>query len=103
MESKNSTGGATSSKREVVRAVAGVGGVRSSDDPVPDLWFGEPTEERRDATCSAVRKSSEGLVTDLWATSANNVLELQIHAGAAAASCRARNSESRMWKTACPV
>jgi group II intron reverse transcriptase/maturase len=37
-----------------------VGGVRSSDDPAPDLWFGQPAEERRDATCSAEVKSNEG-------------------------------------------
>jgi group II intron reverse transcriptase/maturase len=57
---EDSTGGATSAKREAVRAVAEVGGVRSSDDPVPDLWFGEHTEERRDATCSAGKKRREG-------------------------------------------
>jgi len=37
-----------------------VGGVRSSDDPVPDLWSGQPAEERRDATCSAGEKRREG-------------------------------------------
>ena len=41
--------------------MTGVGGVRSSDDTVPDLWWsGELTEERRDATCSAEVKSSKG-------------------------------------------
>jgi hypothetical protein len=40
-----------------------VGGVRSSDDPAPDLWFGQPAGERRDATCSAARKHNEELVT----------------------------------------
>ena len=40
--------------------MAEVGGVRSSVDPVLDLWFGENTGERRDATCSAVRRSNEG-------------------------------------------
>jgi RNA-directed DNA polymerase len=60
MASKDSTGGATSQKGEAVRATAGVGGVRSSDDPAPDLWFGKPAEERRDATCSAEVKSNEG-------------------------------------------
>ena len=58
-----STGGATSSKREAVEAMAEVGGVRSSDDPAPDLWFGQPAEERRDATCSAARTRNEELVT----------------------------------------
>ena len=57
---QNSTGGATPQKGEAVRAMAGVGGVRSSDDPVPDLWFGQPTEERRDATCSAEVKRDKG-------------------------------------------
>jgi RNA-directed DNA polymerase len=60
MASKDSTGGATPSKGKAARAVPEVGGVRSSDDPVPDLWSGEPAEERRDATCSAEVKSSEG-------------------------------------------
>jgi RNA-directed DNA polymerase len=57
---EDSTGGTTPSKGEAVRAVAEVGGVRSSDDPVLDLWFGQPTGERRDATCSAEVKRNEG-------------------------------------------
>ena len=57
---QDSTGGATPAKGEAARAVAGVGGVRSSDDPVPDLWFGQPAGERRDATCSAGGKRREG-------------------------------------------
>jgi RNA-directed DNA polymerase len=60
MASKDSTGGATPSKEKATRAMAEVGGVRSSDDPVPDLWSEQPAEERRDATCSAEVKSSEG-------------------------------------------
>src|SRR6266704_945520 len=60
MASESSTGGTTSSKREAAQALAEVGGVRSSDDPVPDLWFGQPAGERRDATCSAARKRNEG-------------------------------------------
>jgi hypothetical protein len=64
MENKqNSTGGTTPQKGEAVEAMAGVGGVRSSDEPVPDLWFGQPTEERRDTTCSAARMRNEELVT----------------------------------------
>ena len=63
MVSKDSTGGATPSKGEAVRARAEVGGVRSSADPAPDLWFGQPAEERRDATCSAVGKRNKELVT----------------------------------------
>src|SRR5215218_5291439 len=58
---KDSTSDATGSKREVARAMTEVGGVRSSDDSVPDLHgSGELTEERRDATCSAEVKSSKG-------------------------------------------
>jgi RNA-directed DNA polymerase len=57
---QNSTGGTTSSKREAARAVTEVGGVRSSDEIVPDLWSGEHTMERRDATCSAGVKRREG-------------------------------------------
>jgi RNA-directed DNA polymerase len=57
---EDSTDGTTPAKGEAVRATAGVGGVRSSDDAVPDLWFGEPAEERRDATCSAGEKRREG-------------------------------------------
>jgi RNA-directed DNA polymerase len=56
----DSTGGATPHRGKAVRAMTGVGGVRSSDDSVPDLWFGERTEERRDATCSAGVKRREG-------------------------------------------
>jgi RNA-directed DNA polymerase len=57
---QNSTAGATSETKKTVRAVAEVGGVRSSDDPVLDLWFGQYAEERRDATCSAEVKRKEG-------------------------------------------
>jgi len=57
---QDSTGGTTPTKGKAVRAMTEVGGVRSSDDPMPDLWAGEPMEERRDATCSAEVKSSEG-------------------------------------------
>ena len=57
---EDSTGGTTPAKGEAARATAGVGGVRSSDDPAPDLWFGELAGERRDATCSAGGKSREG-------------------------------------------
>src|ERR1017187_6370494 len=57
---QDSTSGTTPQKGKAVRAMTGVGGVRSSDDPVPDLWFGQPTEERRDATCSAESKRREG-------------------------------------------
>jgi RNA-directed DNA polymerase len=60
---QDSTGGATSSKREADQVMAEVGGVRSSDDPAPGpavAGFEQPAEERRDATCSAEVKSSEG-------------------------------------------
>ncbi len=39
---QGSTGDATPTTEKVVRAVTEVGGVRSSDDPVPDQWFGQP-------------------------------------------------------------
>ena len=94
---QNSTGGPTSSKREAVEAMAGVGGVRSSEEAAPDLWWsGQNAEERRDATCSAARKRNEGLVTAPWAISAKNVRELQPHAGIEASGRDERNSESRM-------
>src|SRR6478752_1023425 len=57
---EDSTGGTTSLTRKAVRAVTEVGGVRSSEDPVADHWSAQPTEERRDATCSAGEKSREG-------------------------------------------
>jgi RNA-directed DNA polymerase len=57
---EDSTGGATPAKGKAVRARAEVGGVRSSEDTAPDLWFGEPAEERRDATCSAGKQRREG-------------------------------------------
>ncbi len=57
---QDSTGGTTPQKGEAERAMTGVGGVRSSLEAVPDLWSGEPTEEPRDATCSAEVKSREG-------------------------------------------
>jgi hypothetical protein len=60
MASKDSTCGATPSKGKAARAVTEVGGVRSSDDPAPELWFGQRAEERRDATCSAEVKRNEG-------------------------------------------
>ena len=56
----DSTGGTTPAKEEAARAMSEVGGVRSSDDPMPDLWFGENMEERRDATCSVGQKRREG-------------------------------------------
>jgi len=61
MENKqNSTGGTTPQKGKAAQAMAGVGGVRSSDEAAPDLWFGQSAEERRDATCSAESKRNEG-------------------------------------------
>jgi group II intron reverse transcriptase/maturase len=57
---QDSTDGTTSSKGKAERVMAEVGGVRSSEDTVPDLWFGQPAEERRDATCSAGKKRREG-------------------------------------------
>ena len=60
MASKEDSTGGTTPKGKAVRASAGVGGVRSSDEAVPDLWFGQPAAERRDATCSAGEKRREG-------------------------------------------
>src|ERR1700709_1943781 len=56
----DSTSGATSPKEGGRAARAEVGGVRSSVDPMLDLWFGENMGERRDATCSAVEQRNEG-------------------------------------------
>src|SRR3954452_20043947 len=56
----DSTNGATSPKEGGRAVVAEVGGVRSSVDPMLDLWFGENMGERRDATCSAAQKRNEG-------------------------------------------
>lgn len=57
---KDSTDGATQNG-EAELVIAGVGGIRSSEENMPDLfWSGENMEERRDATCSAGRKSKEG-------------------------------------------
>lgn len=76
---QDSTGGATSETGKAVQAVAEVGGVRSSDDPVLDLWFGQYAEERRDATCSAEVKSKEGRGDGpKGLTAPNKVRQLQI-------------------------
>ena len=77
---EDSTDGTTPETEKAARAVTGVGGVRSSDDAVPDLWSGESTEERRDATCSAGEKSREGCGDGPQGLPAPyNVQELQIH------------------------
>ena len=58
---QSSTSGTTPQKGKAARAMTGVGGVRSSNDSVPDLWWsGQSAEERRDATCSAESKRREG-------------------------------------------
>jgi hypothetical protein len=89
MASTDSTSGTTRSNGEAAWAMSGVGGVRSSDNPVPDLWFGEPAEERRDTTCSAARKSNEGHGDGpLGYQRHKTVRELPIHAGAAALPLR---------------
>jgi len=95
VSNENSTGGATSLKREAVRARTGVGGVRSSDDSVPDLWFGQPAGERRDATCSAEVTRSEGRGDGPQGLPApDKVRQLQITLYRIA--IRTWNSESRM-------
>jgi hypothetical protein len=100
MMSENSTGGATFSKREAAQVMAEVGGVRSSDDPAPGpavAGFGQPAEERRDATCSAEVKNSEGRGDGPRGLPApENVRQLQITLGQRASAFRQRNSESRM-------
>ena len=94
---QNPTGGATSTKGKAVRVMAEVGGVRSSDDSVPDLWSGQPAEERRDATCSAVVKRSEGRGNGPQALQAPYKRSATAkHAGRRASAFRSRNSESRM-------
>ena len=60
---EDSTGGTTPETEKAVQAVTGVGGVRRSEDAVPDLWSGERAGERRDATCSAVRRAGKDVVT----------------------------------------
>ena len=55
---EDSTGGTTPLKGKAVWAMAGVGGVRSSGEAMPDLWFGEPTSKR-------VRRGSFSSVGDL--------------------------------------
>src|SRR6266705_2412944 len=92
----DSTSGATPLKGEAAWAMSGVGGVRSSDDPVPDLWFGESTEERRDATCSAGGRATKDVVT------AREGYKRPKTSGSCKSTWRcgsglgARNSESRM-------
>ena len=98
MASKDSTGG-TTPQGKAVRARAEVGGVRSSDDPAPDLWFGEPAEERRDATCSAEVKSSEGRgdgPRGLQAPKTVRELQIALYREVEQSTRRKWNSESRM-------
>ena len=59
----NSTSGATPQKGEAVRAMAGVGGVRSSDDPVPDLWSGEPRGSEGTPLVPQERSAGKDVVT----------------------------------------
>ncbi len=93
---EDSTGGATP-KGKAVRAVAEVGGVRSSVDPVPDLWFGQRAGEPRDAACSAGEKRREGRGDGPQGLPApDKVRQLQITLYRKAAALRQRNSESRM-------
>jgi len=47
-DKQNPTGGTTSTKRKAEGVMTGVGGVRSSEDPVADLlWVGEHLGDRR--------------------------------------------------------
>ena len=89
------TGGTTSRKGKAAWATTGVGGVRSSDDPAPDLWFGQPAGERRDATCSAGEKRREGRGDGSQGlTAPEKVRQLQITLYRI--TIRNWNSESRM-------
>jgi hypothetical protein len=103
---EDSTGGTTPPKEKAARATTEVGGVRSSNDPVPDLWFGQLAEERRDVTCSAGEKRREGRGDGpRGLTAPNKVRQLPITLYRKAKSkpgnrtddaLRQRNSESRM-------
>ena len=76
-----------------------VGGVRSSVDPAPDLWFGQPTGERRDATCSAGTKRREGRgdgPQGLQAPKTVRDLQINLERRAPQSALREWNSESRM-------
>ncbi len=55
------SGGASSATDKAVSAGAEVGGLGSSEDTVPDLWWsGQSAEERSETTCSAAGKSGKG-------------------------------------------
>jgi group II intron reverse transcriptase/maturase len=55
------TGGASSETDKAVAAGAGVGGLGSSEEAMPDLWWsGENMEERSETTCFAVERSGKG-------------------------------------------
>src|SRR3954447_23473453 len=94
---EDSTGGTTPLNGKAVQATTGVGGVRSSDDPVLNLWFGQPAGERRDATCSAGGRATKDVVTaPLGAISAQNRLGVANPIWRGGFGPRERNSESRM-------
>ena len=95
---EDSTGGATPETGKAARAMTEVGGVRSSDDPMPDLWWpGQNMGERRDATCSAGEKRSEGCGDGpRGLTAPDKVRQLQITLYRRAVARRQRNPESRM-------
>ena len=55
------TGGASSERDKAVAAGAGVGGLGSSEEAMPDPWWsGENMEERSETTCFAVERSGKG-------------------------------------------
>ena len=55
------SGGTSPVTDKAVRAGAEVGGLGSSEETVPDLWWsGQNAEERSETTCSAVGKSGKG-------------------------------------------
>ena len=58
---KEPNGGTSPATDKTARAGAEVGGLGSSEDAVPDLWWsGQNTEERSETTCFAVGKSGKG-------------------------------------------
>jgi len=94
---EDSTGGTTPETGKAARAMTEVGGVRSREDPMPDLWWsGQNTGERRDATCSAGERRREGCGDGPQGLPApDKVRQLQIILYRRAVARRQRNPESR--------
>lgn len=93
------TGDVALSKGEAAQVAGGAGGVCSSDDLAPDLWFEvQRTVDRRDATSFAEVKSSEERGDGrIRRPAPENVLNVQIALNWKARRVFGRrNSESRM-------